>query len=175
MTDQTTRVLVSGGIEAPDPAIPGAYLVPDPRDAAEVKCPEGCGCGDAPVPGEALESQIDRLAKFIMAEIPGEPSRDEGAVDCAIRIMREAKSGGYLPAREFDGDDDTNLPSGTLAVLSPGDRVLLMLAADAQHAEAEAMRPALGNVFPGVHFMIVGGITGAMVLPGACVETPQED
>lgn len=36
----------------------------------------------------ALEKQIDRLAKFIMAEIPGEPSQSEGAVDTAIRLLK---------------------------------------------------------------------------------------
>ena len=36
-----------------------------------------------------LDEQIKRLADFIMAEIPGEPSQDEGAVDCAIRLLRE--------------------------------------------------------------------------------------
>ena len=35
-------------------------------------------------PGE----QIDKLAKFIMAEVPGEPSQSEGAIDTAIRIIR---------------------------------------------------------------------------------------
>lgn len=34
------------------------------------------------------ELQIDQLAKFILKEIPGEPSRSEGAVDTAIRLMR---------------------------------------------------------------------------------------
>lgn len=34
---------------------------------------------------------IDRLAEFIMSEIPGEPSQSEGAVDTAIRIMKEQK------------------------------------------------------------------------------------
>ncbi|KKN17533.1 hypothetical protein LCGC14_0964910 [marine sediment metagenome] len=33
--------------------------------------------------------QIERLASFIMEEVPGEPSASEGAVDCAIRILRE--------------------------------------------------------------------------------------
>ena len=32
----------------------------------------------------------DRLANFIMAEVPGEPSESEGAVDCAIRIITAA-------------------------------------------------------------------------------------
>lgn len=35
-----------------------------------------------------LEKQIDALANFIMAEIPGEPSQSQGAVDTAIRVMR---------------------------------------------------------------------------------------
>ncbi|RWB40422.1 MAG: hypothetical protein EOQ44_25085 [Mesorhizobium sp.] len=39
---------------------------------------------------ETLEAQIDRLANFIMAEVPGEPSQSEGAVDTAIRWMRSA-------------------------------------------------------------------------------------
>lgn len=34
-----------------------------------------------------LGSQIDRLANWIMAEVPGEPSMSEGAVETAIRIM----------------------------------------------------------------------------------------
>jgi len=41
---------------------------------------------------ETLQSQIDRLARFIMEEVPGEPSQSEGAVDTAIRIMRTALS-----------------------------------------------------------------------------------
>lgn len=32
--------------------------------------------------------QIDKLANFIMAEVPGEPSLSEGAVDTAIRIIK---------------------------------------------------------------------------------------
>ena len=37
---------------------------------------------------EPLEDQIRRLAEVIGDEVPGEPSRSEGAVDCAIRIIR---------------------------------------------------------------------------------------
>ena len=36
-----------------------------------------------------LQEQIDKLAKFILEEVPSEPSQDEGAVDTAIRIIRE--------------------------------------------------------------------------------------
>ena len=38
---------------------------------------------------ENLDDQIKRLARFIADEVPGEPSRSEGAVDTAIRIIRE--------------------------------------------------------------------------------------
>ena len=33
------------------------------------------------------QAQIDKLANFIMAEVPNEPSQSEGAVDTAIRII----------------------------------------------------------------------------------------
>jgi hypothetical protein len=36
-----------------------------------------------------LDKQIGKLAGFIIAEIAGEPNQSEGAVDCAIRIMRD--------------------------------------------------------------------------------------
>lgn len=39
---------------------------------------------------ESLRIQIDRLAQFILDEVPGEPSRSEGAVDTAIRIIKQA-------------------------------------------------------------------------------------
>lgn len=42
--------------------------------------------GDA----EPLPAQIERLASFIMEHVPGEPSQSEGAVDCAIRIIRNS-------------------------------------------------------------------------------------
>ena len=32
--------------------------------------------------------QIDLLASFIMREVDGEPSRSEGAIPCAIRIIQ---------------------------------------------------------------------------------------
>ena len=39
------------------------------------------------------ESQVDRLAKFIMEEVEGEPSQSEGTIDTAIRIIRELMNG----------------------------------------------------------------------------------
>ena len=38
-----------------------------------------------------LQSQIEGLGKFILENVPGEPSQSEGAVDCAIRILRKQK------------------------------------------------------------------------------------
>jgi hypothetical protein len=35
--------------------------------------------------------QITKLATFIMEECPGEPRQSEGAVDCAIRIIRNSR------------------------------------------------------------------------------------
>lgn len=37
---------------------------------------------------EPLARQVDRLATFIMTEVPLEPSQSEGAIDTAIRIIR---------------------------------------------------------------------------------------
>lgn len=49
---------------------------------------------------ESLHSQVHRLAQFIMNEIPGEPSESEGAVDTAIRLLREgAKQEAWTPSR----------------------------------------------------------------------------
>jgi hypothetical protein len=46
------------------------------------------GLGDfRPIP-ESLEAQVKRLADVIMHEVPGEPSQNEGAIDCAIRLLR---------------------------------------------------------------------------------------
>jgi len=43
----------------------------------------------------SAEAQIEELANFIMDNIPGEPSRSEGAVDTAIRLL-----GGIYGGRE---------------------------------------------------------------------------
>ncbi len=38
---------------------------------------------------EALTVQLEKLSQFILNEVPDEPSENEGAVDTAIRIIRE--------------------------------------------------------------------------------------
>ena len=47
--------------------------------------------------------EIGRLAAFIMDEVPGEPSRSEGAVDVAIRLIQRLREleGEILSAREL--------------------------------------------------------------------------
>lgn len=35
------------------------------------------------------QEQINKLAEFIIAEVPGEPSRSESSVECIIRVVRE--------------------------------------------------------------------------------------
>ncbi len=36
--------------------------------------------------------QIDKLANFIMGNVPGEPSKSEGAGDCAIRLLQDRQA-----------------------------------------------------------------------------------
>ncbi len=40
-------------------------------------------------PGTSAEKQIDILAKFIMEQVPGEPSESDGAISTAIRLLKE--------------------------------------------------------------------------------------
>lgn len=35
-----------------------------------------------------VEKQVDKLAGFILAEVPGEPSRSEGAIETAMRVLK---------------------------------------------------------------------------------------
>ena len=37
---------------------------------------------------ESLKSQVDRLANFILEHCEGYPNKNEGAIDCAIRIIK---------------------------------------------------------------------------------------
>ena len=58
-----------------------------------------------------LEEQVDMLAIYILHEVDGEPSKNEGAIECAIRIMRESKSESQT-LREWIGEDVLNEKSG---------------------------------------------------------------
>ncbi len=50
------------------------------------------GLGNLAVQESNAKSQIGELADFIMDEVDGEPSASEGAVDCAIRIIKELQA-----------------------------------------------------------------------------------
>ena len=41
---------------------------------------------------DGAANQIEVLANFIMAEVDGEPSQNEGAGECAVRIIRELQA-----------------------------------------------------------------------------------
>ena len=40
---------------------------------------------------ESLAEQVNRLAEWIVASVPGEPSQSQGAIDTAIRIMAQSR------------------------------------------------------------------------------------
>jgi hypothetical protein len=46
---------------------------------------------------DALQEQVDKLANYIMAYIPGEPSQSEGAIDCAIRLLSTRETKNWFP------------------------------------------------------------------------------
>ena len=55
-------------------------------------------------PAEALESQVNRLAKFILNECDGYPNQSEGAIDCAIRIIKDLKAQKASQSQPSDED-----------------------------------------------------------------------
>ena len=65
--------------------------------------------------------QIDKLANFIMSEVEGEPSQNEGAGDTAIRIIKqlEAENKELKERIEFAVDYLPESPNKARAFLSP--------------------------------------------------------
>ena len=57
---------------------------------------------------ERLHDQVEELSRFIMAEVPGEPSQSEGAIETAIRLIREGGSP-RDPARRHERSKDHGL------------------------------------------------------------------
>lgn len=55
--------------------------------AAHHKCAEFAAALEAQL--TEMQEAVTRLSRVIMDEIPGEPSASEGAIDCAIRLLRE--------------------------------------------------------------------------------------
>src|SRR5699024_1091009 len=59
-------------------------------------------------------SQIDKLAYFIMSEVEGEPSQNQGAVDTAIRIIKSYQNQEVLSQEfidEYKVDYDNWMPA----------------------------------------------------------------
>jgi hypothetical protein len=52
-----------------------------------------------------------------------------------------------------------------MILLRPGDRVMILLNEDPGEDEALGYSEALHESFPGVEFVIVGGVTGVAMLP----------
>ncbi len=58
----------------------------------------------------SAQEQIAQLAVFILNEVPGEPSENEGVVDTAIRLIRRSLSSDDeaetpRPVNDFPPDD----------------------------------------------------------------------
>jgi hypothetical protein len=95
-----------------------ALLDPEPEDEADAQ-PGGYSSGEWSRRHHAeLTGQIDRLAETITRCVPGEPSRSEGAVDVAIRLI-EGWAGRGMPMTGLDHVADhppaaRHLPPGLL-------------------------------------------------------------
>lgn len=61
--------------------------------------------------------------------------------------------------------DTDHMPA--LIVLRPGDRVLVTLVDDPESDLANTFADALHESFPGVEFVIMGGVAGLAVMTGA--------
>jgi hypothetical protein len=68
------------------------------RDPAKVACEEHHEEVRVGPSEESARDQVKRLAEFILKEVPGGPSRSEGAVDTIIRVVR------HLQAWKNSGD-----------------------------------------------------------------------
>ena len=51
----------------------------------------------------SADQQNELVANYIMANVPGEPSRDEGAGDCAVRLLDKYRTALLGIMRELGG------------------------------------------------------------------------
>ena len=91
------------------------------------------------------KSQIDLLAEFIMAEVPGEPSKSEGAGECAIRIIRQLTA--ERDAARADEADTLATKDAYHMVLSAANTQIGTLT-----AERDAARQAIAKLWPAFPF-----------------------
>lgn len=85
--------------------------------------------------------QIEKLAQFIMDEVPGEPSQSEGAVDTAIRLLRGLPGPDDLVIRREDSIPD--------ALVEEAAKRLYQLRRQKFNDERLMARAALSVLFPG--------------------------
>jgi hypothetical protein len=137
-----------------DASMPGPSLdrFGQPR-GAPARLPSSATAAAVPPPaGDTARHQIDRLGQWIMENVPGEPSRSEGAVDCAIRLLRGLQ-------------------------LAPGLRDGLVHLAD--EYGALGVQQALGLMYPdAVYAFATGPLADALaeqVEAGRIPETPIDD
>lgn len=73
--------------------------------------------------GDPLDSQVDRLAAFILENFPGEPSQNEGAIDTAIRLLGQSPRAGATPPghRTNHGDQEHSEVLRAAGIGSEGD------------------------------------------------------
>lgn len=55
---------------------------------------------------EPLESQVERLGQFILAQLPNEPSQNQGAIDTAIRLLDDSKHSASMSFHVLASWDD---------------------------------------------------------------------
>lgn len=66
---------------------------PDPSEALSIAPVSAVPApAESPTRDNPADSQIKKLAEFIMEKVPGEPSQSAGAVDTAIRIIEEQQA-----------------------------------------------------------------------------------
>ena len=84
----------------------------------------------------SAEQQIEVVANYIMAHVPGEPSRSEGAGDCAVRLLTTYRAALVQIMREL-GVPNAGYPSSVanayeIAWLTLGGEGVELLAAEAE-------------------------------------------
>lgn len=106
-----TAVGVIGGTCTPT-SVSGTY-----HETMDISVPDGALAPDslnrfksALGIGNSTAAQIDRLGQFILDHVPGEPSGDEGAVDVAIRLLRNVYQA-QSAKRDPDDGKGTAMPA----------------------------------------------------------------
>lgn len=162
-------------------AAPGAVTTDTPTDGVETAATPDAQTAvvipdDVPrtaptedMPAELTEQQqrglkacaaLDRLIEHIIQHVPGEPSRDEGVVDCVIRLLDSKypdKQSVLYPVWHIHGMEDlarmkeyggyafvmdTTLPPGEVVLMTGDEPIAKIVDLRAPAAEVVATEPA---------------------------------